>query len=128
MKPRLADATREGIKVFTIGVGSDNGSPIPMGRDFKRDESGNIVLSKMNQEMMTDIAGKGNGKYFHLGSGKDEIGAIFKELGRINTREYDELAFTDFDDQFQWCLAIAAVLLLIEWWLSEKKWKWNFKL
>jgi len=121
----LADATKEGVKVFTVGVGSDNGSPIPMGTDFKRDESGNIVLSKMNQQMMTDIATKGNGKYFQLGSGKDEISSIFKELGRINSREYEELAFTDFDNQFQWCLAVAALLLLIEWWLSERRMKWK---
>ncbi|HWB64151.1 MAG TPA: VWA domain-containing protein, partial [Chitinophagales bacterium] len=76
----LNDAVKAGIKVFTIGVGSDEGSPIPMGGDFKRDENGNIVLSKMNPDMLRDIADKGNGKFFRLGSGKDEIAAIFKEL------------------------------------------------
>ena len=117
----IASAVKEGIKVFTIGVGTDNGGPIPVGSDFKRDESGNIVLSKMNQTMLRDIAAKGNGKYFQLGSGKDEINSIFKELGRINTKDFEETVFTDFDDQFQICLAIAAALLLIEWFLSEKK-------
>ena len=116
-----------GVKIFTIGVGSENGSPIPMGSDFKRDENGNIVLSKLNQDMMRDIAAKGNGKFFLLGSGKDEITSIFKELGRITTREYEDLAFTDFDDQYQWCLALAAILLLVEWWISERKLSWKFK-
>jgi len=122
----IADAVKEGVKVFTIGVGTDNGGPIPVGSDFKRDESGNIVLSKMKQSMLRDIASKGNGKYFQLGSGKDEINAIFKELGRINTKDFEELVFTDFDDQFQWCLAIAAVLLLIEWFISERKFSFKF--
>lgn len=122
----IADAVKEGVKVFTIGVGTDNGGPIPVGSDFKRDESGNIVLSKMNQQMLRDLAAKGNGKYFQLGSGKDEINAIFKELGRINTKQFEEMVFTDFDDQFQWCLAIAAVLLLIEWFLSERKFSFKF--
>ena len=122
----VADAVKEGVKVFTIGVGTDNGGPIPVGSDFKRDESGNIVLSKMNQQMLRDIAQKGNGKYFQLGSGKDEINAIFKELGRINTKDFEELVFTDFDDQFQWCLAIAAVFLLVEWFVSERKFRFKF--
>jgi Ca-activated chloride channel homolog len=120
-----AEATSHGVKIFTIGVGSENGSPIPSGADYKRDEAGNIVLSKLNQDMLRDIAAKGNGKFFLLGSGRDEIGAIFKELGRISTRQYEDLTFTDFDDQFQWCLAIAAVLLVIEWWLNERKLKWK---
>lgn len=119
-------AVKTGVKIFTIGVGSENGAPIPAGNgDFKRDQDGKIVLSKMNQQMMRDIATRGDGKFFLLGSGKDEIGSIFKELGRINTRSYEDLTFTDFDDQYQWCLITAAVLLLIEWVLSERKLKWK---
>jgi Ca-activated chloride channel family protein len=121
----VAQAVGEGAKIFTVGVGSENGSPIPMGGDFKRDESGNIVLSKLNQDMMRDIAAKGNGKFFMLGSGKDEISSIFKELGRISKRQYEDLTFTDFDEQYQWCLAIAAVLLLLEWWINERRFKWT---
>ena len=102
-------------------MGTGNGGPIPSGRDYKRDESGNIVLSKMNPAMLKDLAAKGNGKYFQLGSGKEEIGAILKELGKIGTKDFDEMIFTDFDDQYQWCLAIAAVLLIIEWWMIERK-------
>lgn len=117
----LEEAKKEGIKVFTLGVGTDNGAPIPVGNDYKRDESGNIVLTKMNEQMLRDIATKGNGKYLRLGSGKDEVNAILKELGRISTKQFEELVFTDFDDQFQWMLGIALVLLLIEWWISERK-------
>jgi Ca-activated chloride channel family protein len=117
----IAEAVKQGVKIFTIGVGTDNGGPIPVGSDFKRDESGNIVLSKMNQPMLRELAQKGNGRYFQLGSGKDEINAIFKELGRINTKDFEEVVFTDFNDQFQVCLIIAAILLFIEWMLSERK-------
>ena len=115
------DAVKNGVKIFTIGVGSENGGPIPSGSDFKRDQDGKIVLSKLNQQMMQDIATRGGGKFFLLGSGKDEIASIFKELGRINSRSYEDLTFTDFDEQYQWCLIIAAVLLLVEWILSERK-------
>lgn len=122
----IAEAVKEGVKIFTIGVGTDNGGPIPVSSDFKRDESGNIILSKMNQQMLRELAVKGKGEYFQLGSGKDEISAIFKELGRINTKDFEELTFTDFDDQFQWCLAIAALLLLAEWLISERKFAFKF--
>jgi len=118
-------AVKSGVKIFTVGVGSENGGPIPSGNDFKRDEEGKIVLSKMNQEMMRDIAAKGGGKFFLLGSGKDEITSIFKELGRINTKEYEELTFTDFDEQYRWCLIIAVLLLFVEWIISERKVKWK---
>ena len=121
----VAEAVKTGVKIFTIGVGSENGSPIPSGTDFKRDEEGKIVLSKLNQDMMRDIASRGGGKFFLLGSGKDEITSIFKELGRINTKDYEELTFTDFDEQYYWCLIIAAVLLFIEWVISERKLTWK---
>ena len=119
------EAVKTGVKIFTIGVGSENGSPIPSGTDFKRDEEGKIVLSKLNQDMMRDIASRGGGKFFLLGSGKDEITSIFKELGRINTKDYEELTFTDFDEQYYWCLIMAAVLLFIEWVISERKLTWK---
>jgi Ca-activated chloride channel family protein len=118
-------AVKTGVKIFTIGVGSENGGPIPAGNDFKRDQDGKIVLSKLNQDMMRDIAAKGQGKFFLLGSGKDEIGEIFKELGHINTREYEDMTFTDFDEKYYWCLVIAAVLLFVEWIISERKLTWK---
>ena len=118
----LESAAKNGVKVFTIAVGTDKGSPIPQPNgDFKRDGSGNIVLSKVNIEAMRNYAAKGNGKSFVLGNGKEEIDAIFKELGRIGTKDFEEMVFTDYDDKFQYCLAIAALLLIIEFMLSERK-------
>ena len=122
MEEALESAAKNGVKVFTIAVGTDKGSPIPQPNgDFKRDGSGNIVLSKVNIEAMRNYAAKGNGKSFVLGNGKEEIDAIFKELGRIGTKDFEEMVFTDYDDKFQYCLAIAALLLIIEFMLSERK-------
>lgn len=118
----LETAAKNGIKVFTLAVGTDKGSPIPMANgDFKRDAEGNIVLSKVNVEAMRTYAEKGNGKSFVLGSGKDEINAIFKELGRIQTKDFEDVVFTDYDDKFQYCLAIGALLLIVEFMLSERR-------
>jgi Ca-activated chloride channel family protein len=118
----LESAAKNGVKVFTVAVGTDKGSPIPQPNgDFKRDAEGNIVLSKVNIQAMRDYAAKGNGKSFVLGSGKEEIDAIFKELGRIGSKDFEEMVFTDYDDKFQYCLAIAALLLILEFMLSERK-------
>ena len=125
---KIAEAAKEGIRIFTIGIGSETGSPIPMDNDFKRDADGNIVLSKLNLPMLKDMAMKGNGKFLLLGSGKDEVDALLKDLKGISAKEFEEMIFTDFNDQFQWCLAIAAMLLLLEWWLSERKNKFSLKL
>ncbi|MEO6168378.1 MAG: VWA domain-containing protein [Chitinophagales bacterium] len=124
---KIALAAGEGIKVFTVGVGSENGAPIPLNNDFKRDEDGNIVLSKLNEQMLREMAAKGNGKFLLLGSGKDEVDILLKELKGIGSKEFEEIIFTDFNDYFQWCLGIAAVLLVIEWWLSERKSKFFLK-
>ncbi len=125
----IAEAVKEGVKTFVVGLGTDKGAPIPDARgDYKRDADGNIVLSKANFEMMKNLAEKGNGKAFLAGNSNDAIGEIFKELGRINTKDFEEYVFTDFNDQFQWCLAIALLLLLIDFMISERKWKWSFKI
>ena len=118
----LEAAAKSGIKVFTLAVGTDKGSPIPMANgDYKRDAEGSIVLSKVNIEAMREYAEKGNGKSYVLGSGKDEINSILKELGRIGSKDIEDVVFTDYDDKFQYCLIIAAVLLIIEFMLSERK-------
>lgn len=122
----IDEAVKMGIKIFTVGVGTDKGGPIPesingVTADYRRDEDNNIVLTKMNEEMLKKIAEAGNGRYYRLGTGKEEVAAILKELGKINTKEAEEVVFTDFDDHFVLLLALACIILLIEWWISERK-------
>jgi Ca-activated chloride channel family protein len=118
----LEAASKNGIKVFTLAVGTDKGSPIPLPNgDYKRDAEGNIVLSKVNFEAMKEYAEKGNGKSFILGSGKEEVDAILKALGHISSKEIEDVVFTDYDDKFQYFLMIAALLLIIEFMLSERR-------
>lgn len=121
-------AVSQGVKIYTIGVGSDKGAPIPMGTDYKRDEKGNVVLSKMNQQMLQDVASEGKGRYFAMTNGNAEIETILKELGGIGSKSLEDVVFTDYDDQFIWCLLIAAVLLLVDWWITERRFAFGFKL
>jgi Ca-activated chloride channel family protein len=123
----IAEAAAKGIKIFTIGVGTDAGAPVPViskgiTADYKRDEAGNIVMSKLNQAALRSYAEAGKGKYFLMGSGRDEIKSILSELGRIQSKELEEEVFTDFDDQFQWFIFCSLMLVLIEFFIPNKKW------
>lgn len=125
----IEQAVAQGIIVHTIGVGSPKGAPIPVYRngiqaDYKRDEHGNIVLSKLNELALQQIAAKGNGKYFRLSSGTQEIDALIAEISAMEKKEFEERIFTDYEDQFPYFLAAAFLLISIEFLLSEKKLFW----
>jgi len=119
-------AAEKGATIFTIGVGSEEGAPIPVkgsGRqeDYKRDNEGNIVLSKLNQTMLRKVAATGNGKYFKLGAGNQPLEGLMNEIASLEKQEFEERVFTDFEDQFQYFLLVGFVLLFIEFLISERK-------
>ncbi len=122
-------AAKEGITIFTLGVGSPKGAPIPEYRgkvqaDFKRDGDGNIVLTKLNETMLQQIAVKGNGQYFRMASGSQEMDAIMNEIAGMEKKDFEERVFTDYEDQFQYFLALALLLLTAEYFITEKRSTW----
>ena len=128
------DAAKKGVIIYTIGMGSPAGVPIPMydagGRqvDFKRDRSGNVVLTKLDEETLEKIATLGNGKYFRGTSTQDELDAIYKDVNALQKSQFGTKQFTDFEDQFQYFIGTALLLLLVEVSLSDKKTPWLEKI
>ncbi len=124
------DAAKKGVLVYTIGMGSSQGAPIPMydggGRqtDFKRDRSGNVVLTKLDENSLQEIASIGKGKYYHATNAQDELDAIYKDINSLQKREFGTKQFTEFDDKFQYFLFAALLLLFVEVMLSDKKVSW----
>ncbi|HRN93126.1 MAG TPA: VWA domain-containing protein [Chitinophagales bacterium] len=124
----IKQAADEGIKTFILGIGTEKGAPIPVSNsDFKRDENGAIVLTKANFGMMKDLASYGKGKAYLIGNSNNAIQEILTELGTISTKKFEEYVFTDFNNQFQWGLGIAALLLFLEMLLNERKINWRLK-
>ena len=123
-------AAAKGVLLYTIGMGSPTGAPIPVysasGRqtDFKRDRMGNVVVSKLDEASLEKIALIGNGKYFRGTTSQDELDAIYKDVNALQKKEFGVKQFTDFEDRFQFFLAPALVLLILEFLLSEKKTPW----
>ncbi len=121
------EASKNGTKIFTIGVGTQKGGPIPIydryGRqtDYKKDSDGSIVLSKLNEKMLQEISVHGGGSYYRLAGGKETIKDIMKKISEMETKEIEEQIYTDYEDQFQFFLFFSLVLILIEIFISSKK-------
>ncbi len=118
-------AGNEGVRIHTVGVGSTKGSPIPVytngKQDFKRTREGSIVFSKLNDVMMKQVAASANGKYFPLSQMDRTVRAIMDEIASMEQKEYEERVFTDYEDQFQWFLALAIFFLAIEYFITERR-------
>jgi Ca-activated chloride channel homolog len=119
------DAAAKGILLYTIGMGSPNGAPIPVygntgqQTDFKRDRVGTVVLSKLEEATLEKIASVGNGKYFRGTTSQDELDAIYKDVNALQKKEFGVKQFTDYESRFQWFLAPALLFLILELLMSE---------
>jgi len=121
------EAANKGIKVFTIGIGSPQGAPIPDGRDYKKDKDGNVIMTKLDVEGLQQIAMAGKGS-FQAGNIHTALGNIVKELNKMEKGEMGTQEFDEFDEQYQWVAAIALLLVLIEVFVLSRKNKWLSKI
>ncbi|PJA98208.1 MAG: hypothetical protein CO128_08495 [Ignavibacteriales bacterium CG_4_9_14_3_um_filter_30_11] len=122
----IENAVANEIKIYTIGLGSTSGVPIPIydaaGNqiDFKKDNQGKVVLTKLDELTLKDIADKANGKYFLGSNSQNELDDIYNELSSIEKTEFGVRKVTDYEDRFYYFLAPAILLLLIEFFMSSK--------
>ena len=129
----LEKATEQGIKVFTLGVGTAKGAPIPEKRNgiletFKKDPQGEVVITKLNDVILKEIADNGNGSYIN-GANTEEVIDFMKEtLLQMDKKEFEAKQFADFKDQFQWFLGGAILFLFLDIFLLERKTAWLKKL
>lgn len=127
------DASKKNVLLYTIGMGSPSGTPIPIYNasgqqvDFKRDRNGNIVVTKLDEASLERIATIGNGKYFRGTNAQDELNEIYKNISTLQKREFGVKQFTDYEDRFQYFLGAGIILLIAEFLISEKKLKWLAK-
>lgn len=118
----IALAQEQGVTIHTIGVGSSKGAPIPDGKngEFKKDMNGNIVMSKMNEDMLKNLAKQGKGAYFNANEPQLTENLLLAFNGQEG-RMIDEKVFTSYTNHFPLFLSIALVLLFIEFLVSESK-------
>ena len=116
-------AKEMGIQVFVIGIGKPEGAPIPKPgtNDYFKDRAGQVVVSRLNEEMCQQIASSGNGIYVRCDNTNTAMRALQQELDRIATSEFETTVFEDYNEQYQSFLLIALLLLLIEFFILSRK-------
>jgi Ca-activated chloride channel family protein len=123
----IEKAASAGIKVYTIAVGSEKGGPIPLTNgDFKRDGDGKIVMTKVNTSALREYALKGNGKFYWLDNSSDAVDRVIADLSGLSKKDFEEMVYTDYDDQFQYFLALALFFLLLDYVWTARKSGWRF--
>ncbi len=127
-------AVENGIVVHTIGMGLPQGSPIPVLRngqkEYLKDNQGNVVITRLDEAMLEQIAVAGNGVYVRANNAQVGINTLFDEINKLEKTEMESLVYSDYDDQFQYFFAIGLILILLEFVILERKNKFlkNIKL
>ncbi|MDR2910234.1 MAG: VWA domain-containing protein [Bacteroidales bacterium] len=128
------NAAKEGIIVHAIGMGLSQGSPIPVvlygQKDYLKDRSGNVVITKLNEPMLEQIVTAGNGIYVRANNAQIGLDNLFDEINKMQKSEMESRIYSEYDDQFQYLFAIGLFLLLFEFIVLERKNKYfkNIKL
>ena len=121
-------AAEKGVKVFTIGMGSTEGAPIPVynrGRKtgYKKDESGNTVVSKLDQQMLEEIAEAGQGSFIRASNAEVGLQPLLEKLNKIQKTEMGSVTYAEYEDRFQVFLALGLAFLLLEFLIRDRKGK-----
>ncbi len=121
-----AEANKKNITISTIGLGSLKGTPIPIvdkfGRkNYRRDHNGEVIMTKLNEEMLTKIAISGGGEYLHADNSNFGLNAIVDNINNMDKQEFESKVFSDYEDRFQYFIGFAILLMLTELILLERK-------
>jgi Ca-activated chloride channel family protein len=128
-----AEANKNGMKIITIGVGTEKGGPIPIKENgvvqsFKRDNNNEVVITKLNAESLQEIAKETKGGYINGNNTKEVLDFIKKSLDNIQKTEFEATEMANFQSQFQWFLGIAFLLLFADIFLLDRRTGWIKKL
>lgn len=117
------DALKEGIKTHVVGIGMEQGSPIPFpnSSDFRKDKEGNVVITKLNEKMCQDIASAGGGLYIHADNSNSALKALENQLDKMTRVDLNSTVYSEYDEQFSGFVWFALILLLLDFILMERK-------
>jgi tetratricopeptide (TPR) repeat protein len=111
----IETARKNGIKVFAVGVGEEQGAPIPVGNgEFKKDEEGNTVMTAFNRGMLENLASIGNGSFYHLGQQGNIEEDVIAELNKLEGKDFEEFDFSNYNSYFYWFAMVVLFLLFLE--------------
>lgn len=118
------EAAEKGMQVFVLGVGSPDGSPIPAedgSNNFRRDKDGNVIVTRLNEQMCQEIAKAGNGMYIRVDNTNSAEKVLNNEIAKLSKADVESQVYTEFDEQFQALAWLMLILLVVEMLILERK-------
>ncbi|AGY53328.1 hypothetical protein BRDCF_p701 [Bacteroidales bacterium CF] len=117
-----------GIQVYTLGIGSSEGKPIPLpGGDFLKDKDGNMVVTKLDEKTLAEVAKAGDGIFVKAGNSDFGLDALVEKIHNLDKQSYKSVVFEDFDEQYMYFFAIALFFLILDFMIVDRKGKNFFK-
>ena len=114
-------AAEMGIRVFAIGVGSPEGKPIPMDGELLKDKEGNIVVTRLDEKVLQEVAAAGNGVYVRAGNSEFGLNPIIDDINKMEDEKYSSVVFEEYDEQFMYFLGIALLFFVIEMLIGDRR-------
>ena len=127
VEPAVKAASDAGVRIYTVGIGTKEGAPIPLRSEegrvsgYKKDRDGQIVITKLNEELLTQIAKETGGLYFPASPGEQEIEWIYRHLQNLEKKEFKQRLVVEREDHFQFFLGLAIILIIVEMFTSDAK-------
>ncbi len=112
--------SQQGIRLYAIGIGTPEGVPIPLRdengnvSDYKRDERGEVVMTRLGEPLLAELAAAGGGQYYRAGRGAIELERVFEDINRLEKRQLESREFSLYKDRYQWFLGFAILLMMLE--------------
>ena len=123
----IKKAREAGVIIYSVGIGSPEGRPIPVRDqkgdivDYRKDPDGQIVVSRLDERSLAEIASETGGRYFRGTTSESELDQIYDEVSRMEKKQLESRLYQNFEDQFQYPLAAAILFLAAEAWLTERR-------
>ena len=122
-KKAAKEAAGRGIRVYILGIGDPAGAPIPMSgsNQFITDEQGNVVVSKLNEDMCREIAKAGNGSYIYVDNSSSAQEKLSEQVNRLAKAKMESQIYSEFDEQFQGFIILGLIFLLLDIFIMERQ-------
>lgn len=115
------EAANMGIRVFTVGVGSPEGKPIPINGELLKDREGNIVVSRLDEKTLREVAAAGKGAYVRAGISEFGLNPIIDDIKKMDKEQFSSVVFEEFDEQYMYFLGLAFIFFVIAMLIGDRK-------
>lgn len=126
---KAKELAEKGIMINTIGIGSENGVPIPVYENgkpvgYKKDASGQTVITRLNAQILKEIAAAGNGVYVQASQQNMGLDIVLRKIDELEKKNLGTFAYYDYESQYPWFLGGALLFLLLDMFLTDRKFLW----